>query len=196
MNESSAREEIRYIQEMIDHTKKIAAGAWMFFLVWGVVVILGVAGMYALVSMEKYDFIWVNWIGFMAVGVIFSIIYGRRFERRSGARTYSQIATGHLSVACGMGFALTGFLFPILDLYSWGVIPVLIALIAGIYLFALGGIYEWNLLKWCGAFWWLGSVAAIFLHENLRALLFIPLILIGYIMPALVLRTMYHKQRD
>jgi len=36
----------------------------------------------------------------------------------------------------------------------------------------------------------------IFVHENYRALLVIPLLLIGYIMPALVLRSMYQKQRD
>jgi hypothetical protein len=196
MDESNAREEIRYIQEIIEQTKKITAGAWMYFLVWGVVAILGVAGMYALVSLKKYNLIWANWVGFTAVGVIFSIFYGRRHERRSGARTYPQIATAHLSVACGVGFALTAFVFPMLDLYTWGVIPVLIALIAGIYVFSLGGIYEWDLLKWCGAFWWLGSVAAIFIHEYHRALLFIPLVLIGYILPALRLRSTYCKQRD
>jgi hypothetical protein len=160
------------------------------------VIILGVAVMYALVSLEKYELIWLNWIGFVAVGVIFSLVYGRRHEHLSGARTYPQIATANLSMACGMGFALAGFVFPILEVYTWGVIPVMIALIAGIYVFSLGGIYDWNLLKWCGLVWWLGAVVAVFLKEDLRSLLFIPLILVGYIMPALVLRSKYYRQRD
>jgi hypothetical protein len=95
-----------------------------------------------------------------------------------------------------MAFILVGFIFPLLKLYSWGLISVLISMVAGILVFTLGGIFEWNLLKWCGVIWWLGAVGMIFVHENYRALLVIPLLLIGYIMPALVLRSMYQKQRD
>ncbi len=196
MNDLQAKDEIRLIQEMIERTKKITAGSWMFFLVWGIVVILGIGGMYALVSIEKFSWIWLNWVVFMGIGVIFSIVYGKKFEKLEGARTYANIATNHVCFACGMAFILVSFIFPLLKLYSWGLIPVLISMVAGILVFTLGGIFEWNLLKWCGLIWWLGAVGMIFVHENYRALLVIPLLLIGYIMPALVLRSMYQKQRD
>lgn len=196
MNEMQAKDEIRLIQEMIERTRKITAGSWMFFLVWGIVVILGVVGMYALVFIEKFSWIWLNWIVFMGIGVVFSIVYGKKYEKQQGARTYPTIATAHVSFACGMAFILVGLIFPFLKLYSWGLIAILISLIAGILVFSLGGIYEWNLLKWCGMLWWLGAIGMVFVHENHRALLFLPLLLIGYIMPALVLRSMYYKQRE
>ena len=195
MNEKDAREEIRLIKEIIEQTRRITAGAWIFFLIWGAATILGIAFMYVLVGLEKYDWIWVNWVGFMTGAALITLIYGRKYERRVGAKTYPQIATGHLSIACGAGFVLTGFIFPLLGLYSWGLIPVLISLIAGIYAFTLGGIYEWSLLRWCGLLWWMGAVAMVFIHEDYRALLFIPLILIGYITPALMLRSRYLKKR-
>ena len=196
MNDLQAKDEIRLIQEMIERTKKITAGSWMFFLVWGIVVILAIGGMHALVFIEKFSWIWLNWVVFMGIGVIFSIVYGKKFEELEGARTYANIATAHVCFACGMAFILVGFIFPLLKLYSWGLIPVLISMVAGILVFSLGGIFEWNLLKWCGVIWWLGAVGMIFVHENYRALLVIPLLLIGYIMPAFVLRSMYQKQRD
>ncbi len=196
MNNMQAKDEIRLIQEMIERTKKITAGSWMFFLVWGLVVILGIGGMYALVSIEEFSWIWLNWVVFVGIGVIFSIVYGKKLEQLEGARTYANITTGHVCFACGMAFILVGFIFPLLKLYSWGLIPVLTSMVAGILVFTLGGIFEWNLLKWCGVIWWLGAVGMIFIHENYRALLVIPLLLIGYIMPALVLRSMYQKQRD
>jgi hypothetical protein len=196
MNDTQAKDEIRLIQEMIERTKKITAGSWMFFLVWGIVVILGIGGMYALVSIEEFSWIWLNWAVFVGIGVIFSIVYGKKLEQLEGARTYANITTGHVCFACGMAFILVGFIFPLLKLYSWGLIAVLISMVAGILVFTLGGIFEWNLLKWCGVIWWLGAVGMIFVHENYRALLVIPLLLIGYIMPALVLRSMYQKQRD
>ena len=196
MNETQAREEIRFIQDMVEQTRKITAGSWMFFLIWGFAAVLGIAGMYVLVSLEMYNLIWLNWIGFMSIGVIFTMVYGRRQQKACGARTYSQGATAHLGFGCGIGFALAGFVLPMLKLYAWDVIPVIIALIAGIFVFSLGGVYDWSLLRWCGAFWWLGAVAMSLIHANYRSLLFIPLILIGYILPALVLRSMYRKQSD
>jgi hypothetical protein len=196
MNEMQAKDEIRLISEMIERTRKITAGSWMFFLVWGIVVILGVVGMYALVFIEKFSWIWLNWIVFVGIGVVFSIVYGRKYEKIEGARTYPYIATAHVCFTCGMAFILVGFIFPLLKLYSWGLIAILISLVAGILAFSLGGIYEWNLLKWCGVIWWAGAIGMVFIHENYRALFFIPLILIGYIMPALVLRSMYKKQSE
>jgi len=195
MNDLQAKDEIRLIQEMIERTKKITAGSWMFFLVWGIVVILAIGGMYALVSIEEFSWIWLNWVVFVGIGVVFSIVYGKKLEKLEGARTYANIATDHACFACGIAFILVSFIFPLLKLYSWGLIPVLISMVAGILVFTLGGIFEWNLLKWCGVIWWLGAVGMIFVHENYRALLVIPLLLIGYIMPALVLRSMYQKQR-
>jgi len=196
MNEIQAKDEIRLIQEMIERTRKITAGSWMFFLVWGIAAILGVAGMYTLVLIEQYTWIWLNWVVFMGIGVVFSIVYGNKHVRQQGARTYPYIATAHACFACGMAFILVGFIFPLLKLYSWGLIAVFISMIAGVLAFTLGGIYEWNLLKWCGVIWWLGAIGMVFIHENYRALLFVPLLLVGYIMPALVLRSMYHKQSD
>ena len=196
MNDMQAKDEIRLIQEMIERTKKITAGSWMFFLVWGIVIILGIGGMYALVSIEKYSWIWLNWVVFVGIGVVFSIVHGRKYEKIEGAKTYPYIATAHVCFACGMVFILVGFVLPLLKLYSWGLIAVFISLIAGILAFTLGGIYEWNLLKWCGVIWWLGAVGMVFIHENYRALVVIPLLLIGYIMPALVLRSMYRKQSE
>ncbi len=196
MNETQVREEIRFIQDMIEQTRKITAGSWMYFLIWGFAAILGIAGMYVLVSLEMYSLIWLNWVGFMSIGLVFTMVFCRKQERLQGARTYSQVATAHLGFACGMGFALVGFIFPMLKLYTWDVIPVLIALVAGIFVFSLGGVYDWGLLRWCGVIWWLGAVGMAFIHANYRSLMFVPLILIGYIMPALVLRSMYRKQSD
>jgi hypothetical protein len=196
MNETQVREEIRFIQDMVEQTRKIMAGSWMYFLIWGFVAILGIAGQYVLVSLEMYSLIWLNWVGFMSIGVVFTMVYGRKQQKACGARTYSQVATAHIGFACGIGFALAGFVLPMLKLYTWDVIPVIISLIAGIFVFSLGGVYDWGLLRWCGAIWWLGAVGMAFIHANYRSLMFVPLILIGYIMPALVLRSMYRKQSD
>jgi len=51
---------------------------------------------------------------------------------------------------------------------------VLISVITGLYSFTLGGIVEWNLLKFCGLLWWLGAVGMIFINPDYRAVLLSP----------------------
>lgn len=112
----------------------------------------------------------------------------------SGTNTYAQIAIGHLSFACGIAFLLAGFVFPMLKLYSYEEIPIFISMIVGILLFVIGGIYEWNLLKWSALLWWLGSVGMIFIHWHYRALACVPLIILGYLVPGFILRSQYKKE--
>ena len=181
MNEIQAKEEIRFIQEMIKKTKQATAESWRFFFTWGIMIIIAIIGNYSLVYLKKFSLIWVNWIVFMGIGVLYTILYAGNRERKLGVKTYAQIAIGHLSFACGIAFILWGFIFPLFGLYSYGVIPVIISMIVGILFFVIGGIYEWNLLKWCAAIWWAGAISMVFIHWHYRALLCIPLIIIGYL---------------
>lgn len=187
-------EDIQLIRNMIEKTKAKAAESWRFFSVWGILIIAAIIGNYTLTYFEKFDAIWINWIVFMVVGVLVSIFYIGKKEKTSGATTYAQNAIAYLSFACGIGFMLTGFIFPMLKLYTYAEIPVIISVIVGILLFVIGGIYEWNLLKWSGLLWWLGSVGMIFIPLNYRTLACVPLIILGYLVPGFILRSQYKKE--
>ena len=194
MNQTQISEDIQLIRDMIEKTKEKAAESWKFFSVWGFLIIAAIVGHYALVYFEIFNVIWINWIVFMLVGVFLSIFYIGKKEKTSGATTYAENAIGHLSFACGIAFMLAGFVFPILKLYTYGEIPVVISMIVGILLFVIGGIYEWNLLKWSALLWWLGGVGMIFIHWHYRALACVPLIILGYLVPGFILRSQYKKE--
>ncbi|GAB4175538.1 MAG: hypothetical protein Kow00108_10740 [Calditrichia bacterium] len=194
MNMQNAQRDLDYIKSMINETRQITAGSWMFFLFWGIMVIIGVAGMYGLIYLKRYELIFWNWIAVTSIGVLFTLIYGRKIEKKSGVKTYANMAVGHIGMASGISFILVGFIFPLLHVYGWEQIPVLISLVAGFMVFSMGGIFEWNLLKWCGVAWWIGALVMALIQPEFRTLLFIPLILIGYILPAWRLRTIYYME--
>ncbi len=194
MNQTQISEDIQLIRDMIEKTKEKAAESWKFFSFWGILIIAGIIGNYALVYFKKFSAIWINWIVFMLIGVFISIFYISKKEKSSGTRTYAQIAIGYLSFACGIAFILAGFVFPILKLYTFREIPVIISMIVGILLFVIGGIYEWKLLKWSALLWWLGSVGMIFIHWHYRTLVCVPLIILGYLVPGFILRSKYKKE--
>jgi len=193
MNSIEAKEEIRLIRDMIEKTKRVTAKLWSFFFFWGILIIIAIAGMYLLVVLKRYSWIWVNWIFFAVIGVIYSMVYWAKQEKSEAIKTYVQITVAHLSFACGIAFLLTGLVFPALGVYSYGVIPILISVIAGIFIFVIGGIYEWNLIKWIALIWWLGALGMVFLHAYYRTLFCVPLIIVGYLLPGFVLRSKYRK---
>jgi hypothetical protein len=195
MNHHQAKEELKLIREMIEKTKKSHAESWDFFLMWGILIILAIIGMHALAYAKKFNLIWLNWTVFMGIGGIGQVLFVIRHQRNEKIKTYAQNAVAHISFSCGIAFIFTGFILPLLKIYPVGGIPILVSLIAGIFLFSLGGIYEWTLLKWCGILWWLGALVMIFVHWHYRSLIVIPLIIAGYIIPGLILHARYRTNR-
>jgi hypothetical protein len=195
MNNQQVKEEIKLIREMIEKSKKSYAESWRFFLLWGILVILGIIGMYGLVFLKKFNLIWLNWILFMGIGVIIQIFLIVRREKTRETKTYIEQAVIHLSFACGIAFLFTGFILPLLKVYPFGVIPIMVSVIAGVIIFTFGGIYEWNFLKWCGVIWWLGALGMVFIHSHYRSLAVALLIIVGYLVPGFILRNQYLKKK-
>jgi len=195
MNELQAAEEIKLIRDMIGKTKQTAVDYWNIYICWGVVGILGVIGTYTLVFLKHYEWIWLNWIVFVGFGLVYTLLFVKKKGTKQGLKTHIYASISHLAMACGVSFMLVGFVFPLLDLYSYGVIPVLISLVAGIYSFVNGGILEWNFLKICGIVWWLGALSMLFIKEDFRTLLFVPLLIFGYFVPVFLVKTEVRKKR-
>ena len=196
MDQNRVAQDIQFIKSMIQQTQQVVAGAWMFFLVWGILVIVAIGVQFGLVYFSLFNFIWLDWVLFAISGIAFSLLYSKKLKQRKKVKTYLDDVVGVVILASAMGFLLSGFVFPVLGLYSWAVIPVLIAMVAGFLTFIFGGIYAWPLLKWCGIIWWLGAVLMCFVAAHFRSLIFIPLIIIGYIWPALNLRAKYYQQQE
>jgi hypothetical protein len=196
MDEQQAREEIRLIKEMVEKTRKATAQSGAIFIFWGFLIIVAIIITYVLAYFHKFQWIWVNWIVWAAIGWGYSAHYGIRQERTRKTRTYAQMAVKHLSIACGAAYLLAAFVFPPLKVYSYNAISILVAFITGILIFMLGGIYEWNLLKWCGLLWWLGAAGMTFVPGDYRTLCLIPLIVFGYLVPGFILRSKYKREQS
>jgi uncharacterized membrane protein len=195
MNNNNIENNLKYIKEMIEKTKSETASQWKFLLLWGVSIILAITGMHILVFLKQYKYIGLNWIIFMSIAVIIQIFFVIKEKQRHKVKTYAQEAISYLCASAGFAYILLGFVFPILNLYSFDVIPILMSVITGIILFTIGGIVEWNYLKWSGALWFICSVIMVFTHWHYRSLFFIPLIIQSHLVPALKLYKKYKNEK-
>jgi hypothetical protein len=193
MDEQQARDEIRLIREMLERTRQATAESGAQFIFWGVWIILALIGNYVLVALRRFDWIWGNWAFFGLTGWAVTIIYNIRINRARRAKTYAGTATAYLCIACGIAFFMAAFAFPLLRVYSYGVISIIVALISGIMLFALGGIYQWPLLAAAGVLWWAGAAAMALIAADWRGIVLIPLLILGDIVPGLIFRARFRR---
>jgi len=180
---------------MIEKTKSETASQWKFFLLWGISVIMAITGMYILVFIKQYKYIGLNWIIFMGIALIIQTFLVIKEKQRHKVKTYAQEAISYLCTSTGLAYLLLGFVFPMLNLYSFDAIPIFISVITGIILFTIGGIIEWNYLKWSGFLWFICSIIMVFTHWHYRSLFFIPLIIQSYLVPALKLYKKYKNEK-
>ncbi len=193
MDNINAETNINYIREMIEKTKKVTASQWKFLYLWGIAILLGVTGMNILVMTKSYEYIWINWIVFMGGAVLLQIFLIKGEIKKTEVRTYAQDSISYVSFASGISYTLVGFVFPILKVYNYSVIPIVISIITGTLLFTIGGIINWNYMKWSGILWFAGSIIMIYINCQYRSLIFIPLIIESYLIPAHILRKKYKE---
>lgn len=195
MTPNDVGEDIRFIREMLERTKTLTAQSWKYFYVWGVVIILAIIGSYVLAYLDLFRFIWVNWMGFSVIGAIISGYLGSK-EGKRGVTTYAQKVVISICYACGAGFILVAFVFPIMKVYDFGVIPILTSMVAGILVFSLGGVYRSGFLFFAGGLWWLGAFVMCFLPADYRPLISILLLIGGYLIPGYMLSRKYKKETE
>jgi len=193
MDEQQAREDIKLIRDMLERTRRATAESGALFIFWGVWLVLGLAGHYALYFLQRFNWIWANWAFFGLSGWVVSAVYSIRRGRRAQTRTYAQGAMGFVSIACSIAFLMAAFVFPLLQIYPYEAIPVIIALISGIMQFIQGGLFRWPLLGAAGILWWVGAAAMAFVPGDWRGLVLIPLMILGYLVPGLIFRSRFRR---
>jgi len=193
MDAKQANEDIRMVREMIEKTKREASASGAVYLSWGILTAAAIGGMHLLAWMHHHRWIWINWILFMGIGVVYTLVHFARLDRRQKVKTHIQASLEVLWFACGSAFLIAGFVFPAAGLYPPEAISVLMALIAGIGLFVTGGIVEWKLLTWGGVAGFVGALGMLAVPVWTRSLLLLPVILLGYILPG---AAMVRRERD
>ena len=194
MTEEQAREDIQIIKSMLEKTKKATVESVGIFIIWGVLVTVAMVASYVLSLAHLYRAQWIVWAAAGGIGWIVSFISGFRYARRPRVSSYVQTAARHLYIACGVGFALVCFAFPMLKIYGYEAIPMIYSVVAGILFFTMGGVFESPSLTWLGLFWWVGGTCTVFIKGDARQLAFAVLFLVGYDVPAVALWLKHRRE--
>ncbi len=183
--------EFEIIKSMIERTRQNTVDRGAFFLLWGYLVFFANISTFICLTIHREEYVWIPWAVLMPLGAIVSIILVFRYRKNEQYKSYVEQASHSVWIACGIAFLIVGFIGPYSFKIDHTIINPMIALLAGIGVFASGGIMEWNPLRIGGLFLFAGVVFMLFTPANLHPLIMAIVIIPGYLVPGYMLKNKY-----
>ena len=186
LDEATAAEQLSAIRAMIADTRRSATDHWTYLLIWGVLGVIA-ALVSELLRDTPYDAaVWLVWAGYWLVAAALSHLFGRRAERRAGARTFIGriLSAAWNAVGTTIGALWVATLIGILPM---GVMPAMIAWTIAGALLVMAAALEFPALSAAAGLWWAGGAYTLFRPQQ-TFVVFAVLIVLGYLVPAALLR--------
>lgn len=186
----SPEESLRLIHSMITKTKRDMCDNSMNFLVWGWITFIACVGQFILKHIYKYEKHYLVW-WIIVVGIIFSISYSIKEERKRKAKTYISESMKYLWIGMSIAYFVLSM---ILTKIGWGtvVFPFFIMLY-GLGTFVSGCLIQFRPLTIGGIIAWVLAISALYFEYDYQVLFGASAILVSYIIPAYMLR---HKNKN
>lgn len=161
MNDQTALEDLQYIRKVIEDSKRALVYNGLDYIVWGILVIIGLITTYALVVSRVYfNYFWV-WLALVAIGWIFSIA-GSKKSKISVPRTFSDRIVGSVWLSTGIAMSIIGFIGPVTKAFNPVFISPMLSVVLGIAYFVTGNIFESRWFTYLSFCWWAGALAMFF----------------------------------
>ena len=191
MDQNQITQEIALIKNMIERTRKEAAdsGSIFIFIGIGCVIYVSVITILNMIHLEKW--ILTAMIGMTIImGILGYLIIGRK-ENKQKVTSYPKMICYMVIFFCCMAMFLTGFIFPLTNVYAWDISPVFSAILFGIMLFSTGVIYELKFFYLCGFVSWTGACVMAYFGGIVLGITMIIILITGFIIPGIILDRKY-----
>lgn len=196
MNQNQVQQEISIIKEMIEKTRREVAESGHFFIAIGIFSIIGTLAIGILGFYNLDHLILPAMILMVVVNGLIGYFTAGRQEKKERVKSYPKTICYNILSACGITAVMIVFLFPLLKVYPFETVPVLVSLIMGIMVFSSGVIFKIRFIKWCSIVWWVGAcMMAIYEGQPWFGIsIIIMSIIIGFILPGYILNKNYKNR--
>ncbi|MGE5353580.1 MAG: hypothetical protein ACM3P0_15955 [Acidobacteriota bacterium] len=162
MNDQTALEDLQYIRKVIENSKRALIYNGMDYIVWGILVIVGLMATYVLaVSRIYFNYFWV-WLVLVAAGWMFSAAGNKKSKDRL-PRTFSDRIVSSVWLSSGIAMSILGFIGPSSGAFSAYYISPMLSVVLGAAYFITGNILESRWFTYLSIGWWAGAIVMFFL---------------------------------
>lgn len=185
-------ESLSIIQQMINNTRQRYADDGFYFLLWGILVILGNLNTYYALKVKAYALVNPVWMVLIGIGIVASIVMGIKRDGKKHFKSQAEVITNMLWLA----FLISWFLMMYVS-YQFKMYPYpFFFILLGLATFVSGAIVQFVPLYIGGIVFWIGAIIGIQLDSAKNSLLMAAAMLLGYIIPGILLRIKVKKERN
>ena len=108
MKETEAKNELEFIKNVMEDSRKIIVDDGMNFIFWGIIAAIGLIATYILVIEKSWDYIKWVWVVLIAIGWIYSITMSLKKEKKRRVKTFAGKILSVTWFSCGLTMTIIG----------------------------------------------------------------------------------------
>ena len=195
MNEHTAFEELAYIKKIIQDSRRKVIDNGLGFIIWGILVLLGLLSTYYMLVNKIHLGIPWNWIILVGLGWIYTFYQViRKVKKQKQPSSFAEKIIGALWFSSGLSMTLFGFIAPASGAVNGVFISPMISVVLGIAYFVSGFIYDYKWISSLAFGWWIGAIV-MFFYPGMQVFLIMSLMLILLqIVPGIILYLKFKKE--
>lgn len=194
MTHEKAQEELSLIKNMIEKTRRETTESGTFFITIGIFSIIASMGIGLLIHFNQNHLIFPSIIGMFVICGILGYVTVTKSESKDKVKSYHKKLLYKVLSGITVPAILVMFVFPLLKVYPWDVLPIILSLLIGILVYSTGAILESRYILWSASVWWIGALILVFISGLPRLYIMMALMLIGWIIPGVVLNHQYRNR--
>lgn len=194
MEENKAYEELLFIKQIIEESKKELVYNGIDYIVWGVLVFIGLISTYITIFISASNIIWLVWVAIVAAGYLFEYFNGKKEEAIMPA-TFLRRSISALWTATGISMIILGFVAPLSNHTLSLFICPLLSTVLGLAYYVTGFLVASTWVKYLSFGWWTGAVI-MFVFPGLYSLLLMAFMMLALqTIPGMIIYSGYVKKR-
>jgi len=194
MEKQQAELEINMIKKIMEDSRKIVIEDGIGYIVWGLLVFVGMISSYFAVLTKQYNYtIWI-WVILISGGWAYTIISYFLKDSKKKASTLAGKILGGLWISTGISMTLIGFVGPLSHSIGGYTVTPLISIILGIAYFVSGIVYGQGWIRNLASGWWAGAVVMFFWPGINTFFIFAAMMALLQIIPGIILYLKFKKE--
>ena len=196
MKENEAQEELAFIRKVMQDSRRIVAHDGNEYIVWGIIVTVGMIAMYVDLAFQYYIHFAIIWGILIGAGWLYSLFRWLTYYRKRPTNTFAAKVISSVWIACGIVMTLIGFAFPPLGVINgWAIMP-LVALVTGIAYFVTSIVITEKWIRYSSYGWWLGALIIAAFPGHYTFLVYAGMMICFQIIPGIILQRQYRNQLE
>ena len=196
MKETDAQDELAFIKKIMQDSRRVIAFDGKEFIVWGILVTIGMAVMYVNIAFKYYIHFTIIWGILIGIGWIYSIFRWLIHYRKKTPKTFAAKVLSSVWISFGVTMTLIGFALPPLNVIAgWAIMP-LVALGSGMAYFITSVVITEKWVRYSAYGWWVGGLVIAAFPGLHMFLLFAGMMICFQITPGIILQKQYKKELE